>query len=1066
MIKRLKYIAISLLATLTVLVSCQPEDKFNLPGAVPEGYMRITFSAAIPDMTEVSTRAVDIDGGGVQNMSLLCFDAHGLFISVEDAVLPTPGGNSGTFSAEVPNYTRIIHFLANQNMRLFEESELHNKSEAEVMGVLEGSSGRMIYWARFAASTAANAGDLATQLKAQAIKVSTEADAATANVVLLRNHAYVRVNTDTDDFTTTGFVVYNTMAYGTVAPYDHDNNKFPTLDEWRAGNYVTLPEKRIKMSNVTGVNNAALVDGVATFGQFIFECENNLADPVSVILRGYNKGESANDAKFYRVLLQDNRGNTIPLRRNYRYTLNFNGQLNNGRDNFNDALDAPATNNIWVSIDEKIKEVSDPNYTLTMHETAVIWTGSTLETITDTVYYNYVKDNASAPDVPISVDWLDEQNVASSKRELTGSFLVDGKTYNGATVLELTPMGEDQQKREGTLVVKYGQLQRTIKVITIKEQAFTPAWVSTQVYGGNQSTTNPDVTNLDQRAHVTAMFTIPESTPKEAFPMNVLISVNNLDVRNASGMVLPVVKKGDADYMGDDIRLRPDEPESPTNPVLGYKYVLEVEQAGVQRVYLENTLIEKADSVDYITFEALHFKKATKVVTFSGSSTLSIACDDPNVKGYYGEVGDIEEAPIDEQVRYMLVPQKINAPVDIYFRLKRGRGTTTPIAPNLANPNNANSTAVAAVKDEFILYTQNLYPDTTQNPAHCNFHDFFPGDNNNNNSGPMHSFTIESTDDTLAWKMQLHTIRARSEEPIRLSSNQHGSQSGLVSGTYTGNEYRSFVVEIANYRPFSFLTTLKSDKVGQLGDSTATTTMYPTKRASTDVKVKNSHLTVGLGYANVGTPVDLEINLKGFTGSDNKWASPFGTEFEVYIDAPMLAIDDSRLPAAWKDWKNSEGFLIDRLRKGTDGRYVYTVAANDVDATITLPFVTNAIVTDGEIVVSSNQEKVVFDNEIFTIVNIPHTGTIQSMGKDVKAGEFVAIEKASDNTRIASITVVEDGVYEMRLRKEYDFDWYTQVRISYGDKNPDTNAAVTTSMTCYLYQLFDNPAINMMSKGK
>ena len=44
------------------------------------------------------------------------------------------------------------------------------------------------------------------------------------------------------------------------------------------------------------------------------------------------------------------------------------------------------------------------------------------------------------------------------------------------------------------------------------------------------------------------MFTIPESCPKELFPMNVYLSVGDLDIRNASGMELPVVREADNDW--------------------------------------------------------------------------------------------------------------------------------------------------------------------------------------------------------------------------------------------------------------------------------------------------------------------------------------------------------------------------------------------------------------------------------------------------------------------------------------------------------------------------------------
>lgn len=48
------------------------------------------------------------------------------------------------------------------------------------------------------------------------------------------------------------------------------------------------------------------------------------------------------------------------------------------------------------------------------------------------------------------------------------------------------------------------------------------------------------------------------------------------------------------------------------------------------------------------------------------------------------------------------------------------------------------------------------------------------------------------------------------------------------------------------------------------------------------------------------------------------------------------------------------------------------------------------------------------------------------------AGAFVAFERASNNSRIGVVTVTAGGKYELRLRKEYAFNWYTdQVQFHY-----------------------------------
>ena len=164
MFRRISYTIAALAAICFPLSSCLSENGWNTEQkVVPEGYVSISFSTDIPAMQEVSTRAVDPDGYGVQNMTLFCFDSYGLFISTATATLAPASQTSGTFTAQIPVNTSIIHFVANQNMSSFAEDDFRGKSESEVMALLEGSSGRMIYWSRFEAG---GEGDIVTQLKA------------------------------------------------------------------------------------------------------------------------------------------------------------------------------------------------------------------------------------------------------------------------------------------------------------------------------------------------------------------------------------------------------------------------------------------------------------------------------------------------------------------------------------------------------------------------------------------------------------------------------------------------------------------------------------------------------------------------------------------------------------------------------------------------------------------------------------------------------------------------------------------------------------------------------------
>ena len=83
---RISNIIIALAGVLSLSVACQKEDLL-LPGinGSQDGYINLRFNVEVPDMQQVQTKAVDPDGGGVQQISVFCFDQNDLFITVTTA---------------------------------------------------------------------------------------------------------------------------------------------------------------------------------------------------------------------------------------------------------------------------------------------------------------------------------------------------------------------------------------------------------------------------------------------------------------------------------------------------------------------------------------------------------------------------------------------------------------------------------------------------------------------------------------------------------------------------------------------------------------------------------------------------------------------------------------------------------------------------------------------------------------------------------------------------------------------------------------------------------------------
>lgn len=992
MIRKYLYAITALLATL--MVACESDvnigDLQEQP--IPEGWTKVTFTADTPLMTEVAVRAADPDGIDVQNLTLFCFNDFGLYITHTDATnlnpaLETPS-LSGTYEAIIPEDTRIIHFVANQSESLYNDSEFVNRAEHEIMDNMVGSTGMIVYWSRFIFREKDNfQGQLAEANNGEGIK-------------LIRNQAKVTVeNGKTNGFIDiTGFIVTNIHAFGTVAPY-HPENGFPTNGTsftWPGDDYVTMPQNLTKLSDITGVTTKP--------EEYIFEHENTLQDPVSIILRG--KPAGSNTDLYYRVLILDDDGEQIMIRRNHHYKLNIVGSLAYGQETFEEALTAPATNNVWVAVDDWVNEISYGGITLSVSETSVVLgedkAGSAL-TLNYTIKSESNMTNADAAEI----SWLPNNTVAA--HSIRHSFSASGRTGEGTIDVQLLEMGASPSL-EGTLVVKKGRLQRTIKIMLIKKQKFTPVWAATQIYGGS-------VGEL-----ATLKFTIPEDFP--FFPFNVYISANNLDVRTATtGRALPIVRKGEEGYYGDDNGL-------------DYKYVYTVTEPGTQRLYMHTILQHEEGGEDQITLEAEHFETVNKIFHYANHK---------RVISVEGLNSIIPEGVTDEPIYYRLVPRKINAPVQLEVSLR-------DISTNPAQAINAGD------KDEFFIYTRTLdslqsqkdrdmfnLPDGWQ--WDCDFYRIDDSYWQQSTNGRIVMFkpTIigKTGDDKGKYTIYLKTNAARSDDMVRIASNQPESYSALPNQgdqPYEGNTYRSFIFELATYHPFRFAAQIAANGEQPIG--TWNTSAATIAQADEVDYLEWSYLP--------NQKVDINFEITSFEGADGKSVDPFGTEFEVYIDAPMLEIDNSRLSPA----------MASKLKPHATipGRFVYTVdqsreteraygngeavkIADKYSATQsgerkTLPFKTSTITSAGEIVISSNKDVVEFFDKRFKVTNRLIEGRIQyydgANNVDIPVDAFVGFATAKNGVRIGSMSIVANGRYALNLRAEYDFDWVDdQIKIDY-----------------------------------
>ncbi|MBO5903736.1 MAG: hypothetical protein J6Q40_07065 [Tidjanibacter sp.] len=1000
MMKKFAYI-MTLTAAL-LLGSCHLDNLDDtLPkDEVPEGYVEINFDAFAPAMEVVETRAVDPDGVDVQTLSLFCFNEYGLFLTIEQAQLTrntaTSPSVSGTYKATIPEDAYIIHFVANQNPELFTGMDFSNQTEDEINDDMVGASGMIIYWARFERSYADNAPSLGEQLAAMN---------GGEGVKLLRNQAKVTVEADpASGFTVTGFNVANILAFGTTAPY-HSVNRFPTAGsafEWPGDEpWVTLPKNLTKMSDIDEVTTKP--------EEYIFEHPNTLEDPVSVIIRGRNQGESQDS--YYRVMIMDAKGEQVMIRRNHHYRVNVIGKLTYGSATFEEAMLAPPTNNVYVAVDDWVNEITFGDYTLNVNTTGIVLDESQAGGVQTFTYTVSASGSTNiTDDDKAEVSWMTGNNIAAHNFNHTFSIDASRKVGTGVITVQLLDIPASEQALEGTLLVKHGRLQRKIEMHMIRNQSFVPSWVGTQIYGGTTG------------EFVTIKFTIPETCPDILFPFPIYISVNSLDVRSAAGQDLPIVIKGEEGYYGDDNGL-------------GYKYEFVVTEPGVQRVYFHNILEAEDGETDNITLEAPYFEKLVKEFAYVNHQNII------GMRGMhtYNATADGEE------IYYTLVPRKINAPVAIQMQLQRkGTPNNTPINAAAADEFILYSKTLNAYKEGYEYYNANYSPavDVTNlvsKPAGITLQqDFYPQltDDDHSSDGRTLPFKPHNpsnpSEGTGNYTVYLYTNRANSADVVRIASNSEGMSSIIppYTATYNSNTYRSLMFELANYHPFGFAAEVQIGGVteGTWGNNNS----YPQDNTGVFVEpIDNLHWS----YV-PNQQVDILLDITHFIGSDGVEVDPFGTEFEVFIDAPMLEIDASRLAAnrlnSSKLVKISDGkfkYIVDADRATEAGFGALAAATSGVAGERkVLPFKTTKSTTKGEIKIYTDANKVVFYDKTFNVDNVliegyigfkPNGGAVSAIKKD----EFVSFSLAKTGVRIGSMVVDADGHFKVNLRGEYEFGW-------------------------------------------
>jgi hypothetical protein len=449
----------------------------------------MTFHGTLLEEREVTTRAVDPDGKAIRTFWLFCFDENSLFLGRSKAMGAEIDGEtttSGSFTADIPASTRVIHYLVNVNLDAFEDRNYLGTSESYVISPLVSTSGRLTYWSR----GEYNPGD-------------------SPDVLLYRGQALVTAKSETTDFTLNSIAVCNRWLSGTVAPFNTDKTTEEGRFDWTPdAPFVSYHGTMQKAINPVDVN-----DGQTE--EFIFEHKNASDDPLAVIVKGTSKSKGG--PYYYKVQLVNAEKKFYTVYRNYRYNIKVTGDPGTGYPTFTAALNAPPYNNPLFSIDADLPSISSGQSTLQLNlgTTLIIHEGSA--TLSGGIYsykipYEYRTYNSSGT----PPGWVYER---ATEVEITqNDGFIQGVTWDNNYITVTFKGAPSEDMHIGKITVWGRSLSRTITMYYTKKFTFSPVFMTDRI-----------ANELSAVAVATLTFTVPETYPSALFPIDCKIAVPALN---------------------------------------------------------------------------------------------------------------------------------------------------------------------------------------------------------------------------------------------------------------------------------------------------------------------------------------------------------------------------------------------------------------------------------------------------------------------------------------------------------------------------------------------------------
>ena len=519
-----RYRVYLLIFIVALLASCSTEQEEIIRGVevVPEDTpIEVLFAGYTGEMEGGNIKTRVNSSSSIQNLRLLVFNENGDFLYSRKAVLAgeTDAPNEDRaylpdekkesiekiklFSVQLLSSTkkRYIHFIANYDWADYPQDYfLEGRSQGQIIPQLTTTK-TSVFWQQVEVN-----GIHENSFNGKVIK-------------MLRNAAKIHVNYigNVSDFSFEGFTIYNCYDRGTVAPYFFNNQDLSFY----------FPQKPTEPTIPSDVKLMKRPDfAFYPEGVDVFEHSNTENQSLFILIKGRYKNKRTG---FYKIDLTEFHTELATtslhsLIRNHLLNIDIKMVLNEGYETEEMAVNSPAGNNIFSSIEmEGFPTVSNGKETFSVGVVEAVLVKAPVK-FSSKVFYS-----AGMKNVKLYGDWEDDHH-AQYVKDL--SFNIPDSTSNeGEVVLEFKEIPKDETLKFRLKLVAQPHKGMTSSIITRDINVYIRP-----PYDFNAKIETYGLYAAGSRA--TISFDVPSTLSESLFPFDVYIHTKHLTPVAGQGMSL------------------------------------------------------------------------------------------------------------------------------------------------------------------------------------------------------------------------------------------------------------------------------------------------------------------------------------------------------------------------------------------------------------------------------------------------------------------------------------------------------------------------------------------------